>query len=264
MADVKVFGSAWSPRHGNTEILVKEALEACEALPGVSTEFWSFAGKSIAPCKSCYACFRNPDPTKPCRGNPVDAFDEALPGFADADGLIVGFPVYYMGVPAQLKAFFDRSMAIESLGAIWRNKVIGFVAVGAARHGGHESAIRDAQNWALLHDLILVGVGPERDARGRGGYLGGMALQGFPQAVSSVTTAGFSAVQQDEMGLRETRSLASRVTEIAKVIKAGYQQVDETELRWGKGPVETTMIASWKQGDTTATGQGGTPNDDDA
>jgi len=245
VVNIKVFGSAWSPRHGNTEILVKEALKACRQLPGVETSFWSLTGKTMAPCDSCFMCFRRPNPQKPCPAF-TDAFDEILPLVAEADALLIGFPVYYMGVPAQLKAMFDRSMAVESLGHLWRSKVAGFVTVGAARHGGHESALTDAHNWALMHDLITVGVGPERDSRGRGGYLGGMALQGYPRAVSSMQPEGLSAVLQDTMGLQETRFLSYRLVEVAKVVKAGYQAVEDDELRWGRGPIESDMIRAWK------------------
>ena len=41
---VKILGMAFSPRHGNTEILVKEALDSAKRLE-VETEFYSMAEK---------------------------------------------------------------------------------------------------------------------------------------------------------------------------------------------------------------------------
>ena len=41
--EVKILGCAWSPRHGNTEIQVQEALQAAAEIPGVTPEFYSIA-----------------------------------------------------------------------------------------------------------------------------------------------------------------------------------------------------------------------------
>ena len=50
--EVKILGCAWSPRHSNTEIQVKEALAAAAQMPGVTTEYYSIAGKKMLPCRS--------------------------------------------------------------------------------------------------------------------------------------------------------------------------------------------------------------------
>lgn len=245
---VKIFGCAWSPRHGNTEIQVREALQAAEELGEVETVFYSIVGKEMPPCDSCYRCFRTPDPARPCPAYnlPGDAFDEIVSLINQSDGIIFGSPVYYMDVTAQLKAFMDRSMGVEALGYPWRNKVAGFVTVGFDRNGGHEHAIRAMQNWALMHDMLIVSVGPERPAQGIGGYIGAMALQGFPYPVSSSRPEGVRAIRQDEIGLYASRCVGWRVAEVAKVIKAGFASLGQGETRWPKGAIPLGIVSSWE------------------
>lgn len=221
-----VLGLAFSPRHGNTELLVQEALKGARELK-VETDFYSVAGKAINACNACYQCFTSATSKKSCPSF-TDAFDEMLPRVMAADGIIIGSPVYYMGVTAQLKAFMDRSMSIEALGYAWRNKVLGCITIGYDRCGGQETAVKNIQNWAMMQDMILVGLGPERPSRGIGGYTGVMAVQGFPYPVLSALPEALSAVKKDKIGMNAARCLGRRVAEISKVVKAGFQlQKDE-------------------------------------
>jgi len=246
MVNVRVFGCAFSPRHGNTEVQVKEALRAAEELPGVEAEFYSIAGKKIEPCDSCYKCFKEATTEKPCPSF-ADAFDEIVERVDRSDGIVFGCPVYYMTVTAQMKAFMDRSMGIEALGYGWRNKVAGFLTVAYDREGGHETTIRDMQNWALMHDMIAVSVGPERPAKGIGGYLGAMALQGWPYPMSSSKPGVLTAIKEDEIGMYASRCVGWRVAEIAKIMKAGFQAVGMEEMKWPKGPIKIGIVSQWEK-----------------
>ena len=61
MERVRILGLSGSPRHGNTEILVNEALEAAAKLGDVDVEFTSLADKKIkGGCEACYVCFTQP------------------------------------------------------------------------------------------------------------------------------------------------------------------------------------------------------------
>jgi hypothetical protein len=83
-----------------------------------------------------------------------------------------------------------------------------------------------------MHDMILVGVGPERPEKGIGGYLGAMALQGFPYPIPSKDPRTLSAVKQDEIGMYAAKCVGWRVAEVTKVIKAGFAHVSKEELKW--------------------------------
>lgn len=233
--EVKILGVAWSPRHGNTDIQVQEALAAAAEMPGVTTEFYSIAGKKMLPCRSTYKCESSPDREKLCQcyKPTADAFHEVAELVFGADGIIFGCPVYWMSVTAELKAFMDRSMSVEMLGFPWRNKAAGFLTVAWDRQGGQEHTIQTMATWATMHDICAVGVGPERPAKSIGGYTGAMALQGWPYPDEAL-----DAIRQDKQGMYATRCVAWRVVEMAKVLKAGLAAVDPHELKWPKYGLE--------------------------
>ncbi len=239
--EVKILGAAWSPRHGNTEIQVREALQAAEQIPGVTTEFFSIAGKKMLPCRSTYKCQDDPDRDTLCHcyKPTADAFHELAELVFDADGIIFGCPVYWMSVTAELKAFMDRSMAAEMLGRPWRNKAAGFLTVAWDRQGGLEHCIQTMASWAQMHDMVVVGVGPERPEKSIGGYTGAMALQGFPFPQETL-----DAIRQDEMGMYATRCVGWRVVEMAKVLKAGLGALDDHELRWPRYGLDEAAIVA--------------------
>ncbi len=246
---VKIFGCAWSPRHGNTEIQVQEALKAAEELPGVTTSYYSMAGKVMHSCDACYRCFKSPSWEKPCPAydDPDDAYDDIVKLMLEADGIIFGCPVYFMSVTAQLKAFMDRSMGVEALGYPFRNRVIGCATIAFDRNGGHEHTIREMLNWSMMHDMIPVGVGPERPPKGIGGYIGAMALQGFPYPVSSGAPNGPKAIRDDEVGMFATKNLGRRVAEMTKIVKAGFTVVGEDERYWPKEQIQLGLLGDWKE-----------------
>ena len=100
---MKVIGISGSPRpEGNTTLLVREALNAI-AEEGIETEFISLADKELNPCIGCNICKE----IGSCQI--IDDVDEILQKMKEADGIIVGSPVYFGGVTAQLKILMDRS-----------------------------------------------------------------------------------------------------------------------------------------------------------
>jgi len=245
--EVKILGISASPRHANTDILVKEALKSAEELGNVETEFLSLADKKInGGCVNCYACIIKPSREELCRGykgSRKDDVNEIFERMMAADGLIIGVPVYYGGVTAQLKCIMDRTMALEAIGFPLRNKVAGVITIAYDRQGGIEGTIHDVQRWLMIHDLILVGVGPERPAMGTGCYFGAAAVQGFPRPIFAPEKGEEKAVLQDKVGMDAARYIGKRVTEVTKVVKAGFSQVSEEELAWPSGAIPIDKIA---------------------
>lgn len=234
MRAIKIVGIAGSPRRGNTELLVKEALKAAEGIGDVETEFITLVGKNIQPCKADYRCTTEGTFDLPCPTMSKDDVNDILKKLLDADGIIVGSPVYWGGVTAQLKALFDRSMAVESLNKALRNKVGGAIAVAFDRNGGQETTILSIHWWMLIHDMIVVGAGPEIPETGMGGLLGGAAVQGFPYPKPSTTKEARSAAMEDKIGLNSVRSVGKRVAEMAKIVVAGLMEVPDGKLAWPK------------------------------
>ncbi len=114
-----------SPRRGgNTAALVAAALEELEAR-GAVCETFVLSRLGIAPCLAHDAC-----------GDLVacplgDAAAAVLDRVYAADCLILGTPVYYENVSAQMKAFMDRNVFRYAHGEWLRAKAVGLVAVTA-------------------------------------------------------------------------------------------------------------------------------------
>ncbi len=243
--NVKILGLSFSPRHANTEVILREALRAAEELPGVETDYYDIVGKNINPCDSCYRCFKSATTEQCCPAFDDDCFEEIVQKIYQADGVIFGCPVYYMSVTAQMKAFMDRSMGVEALGYAWRNKVAGFVTVAYDRNGGQEHTLRDMQTWAFMHDMIPLSVGPERSSKGTGAYLGAAGCQGYPYPVSNSMPGMGEAVRQDDVGMYAAKCVGWRTAEMAKIIKLGYANVSKGDLKWPKGAIGLDMVDQW-------------------
>ena len=54
--NIKILVIVGSPRHGNTEILAKKALEAAASEENVDTELIHLGDLNIKPCVGDYAC----------------------------------------------------------------------------------------------------------------------------------------------------------------------------------------------------------------
>ena len=92
-----------SPRKGgNTEALCAAFAEGARDRGHRVTEF-SVADLNIHPCIGCENC--QPLPHQCVFEDDLGRVSEAL---READILVIGTPVYFYGVPAQLKALIDR------------------------------------------------------------------------------------------------------------------------------------------------------------
>lgn len=91
-----------SPRaNGNTAFALNQMAEVF-AEQGIETEILQIGSKAIRGCVACGSCYK----TGKCA---IDDFvNEAAPKFEEADGIVVGSPVYYASANATLIAFLDR------------------------------------------------------------------------------------------------------------------------------------------------------------
>ena len=97
---------ASSPRKGgNSERLLAECLKPI-ADAGVSVELLRICDLNIAPCLNCGGC----DKEGQCVID--DDMQMLFTKFEESPALIVSAPVFFMGLPAQLKAAIDRCQAI--------------------------------------------------------------------------------------------------------------------------------------------------------
>jgi multimeric flavodoxin WrbA len=138
---LKIVGVVCSPRlGGNTEILVKEALNGAKEV-GSHTQLITLAGKQIRPCEHCGACYT----TGNC--SIEDDMQDIYPHLLSADGIIIGSPVYFWSVTGQAKLFMDRTYALRYPSYRLEGKVGGAIAVAGKRG--------QVQTLALINTFYL-------------------------------------------------------------------------------------------------------------
>jgi multimeric flavodoxin WrbA len=142
-----------------------------------------------------------------------DSMDKILERLIRADGLVLATPVYFGGVTGQMKTFMDRTQPLlryapEPLKYGLRNKVGAAIVVGGNRNGGQEAAIQGIHHFFMIHDMVVVGAGPDADP---GCYLGAAAFSGADPELDMRVT---SAVTNDETGMRAAGIVGRRVAEM--------------------------------------------------
>ncbi|MCP4751944.1 MAG: flavodoxin family protein [Proteobacteria bacterium] len=148
---MKVVGINGSPRKkGNTGILINMVFEELET-EGITTEFVQLGGKEIKGCRSCYKCFEKKD--RRCTVD-NDELNPCLEKILEADGIILGSPVYFSGMTAEIKALIDRCGLVGTAnGGLFKRKV--GASVVAARRAGAVSTF-DAINHFFLYGEMFV------------------------------------------------------------------------------------------------------------
>lgn len=149
---MKVLGINGSPRkNGNTSILINAVFDELKS-HGIETELVQLRGP-IRGCTACGVCGGKKN--KRCIME-NDGINEIIEKMEAADGIIIGSPVYFADVTAEMKAFIDRvGMVSASNGGLMKHKVAG--AVMAVRRGGATHAF-DTMNHFLHHlQTYMVG-----------------------------------------------------------------------------------------------------------
>jgi len=163
-----IIGINGSPhKDGNVAYLLNVALDAakekgatvylehvCEMLKGQKKPY-------------CDAC------SSPCNRSCFEEtlLEESFERLSEADAIILGSPVYFGTVSAQLKAYWDKTRALRTekllLGTIG-----GAVAVGASKFGGQETTVKALHSMMLIQGMSIVGDGASEFDAGHHGVCG--------------------------------------------------------------------------------------------
>lgn len=103
---MKVLGIMGSPRiGGNTDLLLDKALDGAQS-QGAGVEKIMVSKLDINPCLECYGCLE--------KGHCVqhDDMDDIYTKLLEFDAIIVASPMFFYGIPSQLKALIDRCQAL--------------------------------------------------------------------------------------------------------------------------------------------------------
>jgi len=202
---VKLFGISGSPRLGATDWIVREALRYAEERWNAETRYFTVRGKKLNFCLHCDHCLKE--------GSCVheDGMTEVYAGFAWADAVLIGTPVYQGTLSGQAKVLLDRMRAFAASNPHGlRGKVGAAIADGGDRIGGQELAIRAITDFYVINEMIPVGGGAF------GANLG---------ATFWSKDKGAAGVEDDHEGLKSLYKTVNRVIEVCLMMHGGQTGV---------------------------------------
>ncbi len=176
---------------GNTYIALHE-VEKQFAKNGIKTEMIHIGNKDIRGCIACRSCAT----TGRCVFD--DAVNEIAPKFEEADGLVVGTPVYYASANATLIAFLTRLFFSTSFDKTMK---VG-AGITVARRGGLSSTFDELNKFFTISGMPIASSQYWNSVHGR--------EQG--EAV------------QDAEGLQTMRTLADNMSFLIKSIALGKKE----------------------------------------
>ncbi|HJO94867.1 MAG TPA: flavodoxin family protein [Victivallales bacterium] len=149
---MKVVAINGSPRKkGNTSYLIqtvfselnKEEIETEEIIIGL---------KNFKGCIACQKCWKNKDGY--C-AVPDKNFNEIVDKLKEADGIILGSPVYIGDVAGQMKTFMDRVIYLSFAAGQILNRKVG-AAVVAARRQGAITTLTTLNSFFSVQQMYIV------------------------------------------------------------------------------------------------------------
>jgi len=192
--DKMILGISGGKKDGNTDYLVKLALDECKTA-GHDVGFLNVSEKEIKSCKDCGACKKDDCVIE-------DDMREILLKLENADGIIIGSPVYFGNVSSHISLMFERSLPARRHDFSLKNKVGGGIAVGGSKNGGQEFVLRTITNFFTLHEMVAVGDSAPT------AHFGGAGMGKNPGDAAN-----------DEEGIKTCRNLGKKVAEVVSLIK---------------------------------------------
>lgn len=200
---MKVVAFNGSPhKKGNTYNAIETVTKELEK-EGIEVEIVHVGNKAIRGCIACGGCSRNQN--ERCVLD-KDEVNEWIQKMKEADGIILGSPVYYSAIAGTMKSFLDRAFYVASSnGGMFRHKV--GASVVAVRRSGGIPVFDQLNNYINYSEMIMPTSNYWNVAYG--------------------TAPG--EVTQDEEGMQIMRVLGKNMAWMMKVVEAGKSQVKENE-----------------------------------
>ncbi|MDR1672764.1 MAG: flavodoxin family protein [Bacteroidales bacterium] len=136
-------GNTWFALKTAGDVLVRE---------GVDFQIIHVGNKNVHGCISCRQCAKNQDDKCSIRHDELNNF---LPLVKDADGIILGAPVYYSGIAGIMKCFLDRLFYVSGANGNWMRHKVG-AAVTAVRRSGGSSTLDSLYHYLTISEMIVA------------------------------------------------------------------------------------------------------------
>ncbi|MDT8402240.1 MAG: flavodoxin family protein [Bacteroidales bacterium] len=150
---MKVLAINGSPRkNGNTEILLRETMKVLDK-HGIDTELIRIGGKKLKPCTACMKCKKEKDGQCHIDNKLLNGI---LKKMIDADGLLIGSPVYFSDITPETKALLDvAGYSLRAAGNPLKRKA--GAAVIAVRRAGAIHSFDSINHFFLINEMIIPG-----------------------------------------------------------------------------------------------------------
>lgn len=204
---MKVLMLNGSPHESGSTYTALHEMEKVFQAEGIETEIVHVGNKEIRGCLGCYSCKRN--------GKCVidDIVPEISAKFREADGLVIGSPVFYASANGTLISLLDRLFFSKSFDATMK---VG-AAVCSARRGGLTATFDELNKYFTISGMPVAS----------GQYWNGIHGNNASEA------------QQDGEGMLMMRTLARNMAFLMKSIALGKEKFGLPER---EKPVMTNFI----------------------
>ncbi|NQU84886.1 MAG: flavodoxin family protein [Mariniphaga sp.] len=150
---MKVIAFNGSPRrNGNTSLLINEVFNELQK-EGIETELIQIGNKPVHGCTACGKCKEKKNGKCHIKN---DLLNLSIEKMIDADGILIGSPVYFADITPETKALIDVvGYVTRANGHLLKHKVgAGVIAV---RRGGALHTFESINNFFLINQMIVPG-----------------------------------------------------------------------------------------------------------
>lgn len=208
---MKVVAFNGSPKkEGNTYHAIKMVEEELKQ-EGIAVEIIHVGDKAIRGCLACNACVRNKNGKCIIDNDEVNIWIQKM---READGILLGSPVYYSAIAGTMKSFLDRAFYVANDGSL-RHKV--GAAVVAVRRSGGVTTFNQLNNYINYAEMLMPSTNYWNVIHG---------------------TAPGEAIE-DEEGKQIMRILGKNMAWLMKLVNNGKKTIKEPER---EGKVFTNFI----------------------
>ena len=137
-------------KNGNTALLIRRVLGVLEA-EGIETELIQLAGEHIRGCNACRTCFSTKNNRCIIEDDNVNAYIQKM---VEADGIVLGSPVYFSMMSPELKALIDRAGYVALANDYIFKRKVG-AAVVAVRRAGAIPTFDAINHFFLISQMII-------------------------------------------------------------------------------------------------------------
>lgn len=208
---LKLLGINCSPRdNSNSFAATDDAFIALKTkYDDVSTEIINLKDYNIEHCLACNVCGKTKETEKFIDCVIKDDVPGIIAKMVEADGFFVATPVYFGLASDLFSKFVMRLRAPRHQNFALANKVVGIAAIAGRRSGGAETTITSSWLPFIRNGCLIVGNGDKTCQFGVMGWAGARGQ-----------------ILKDEWGIEQSRDMAERIYNVAKLIKAGTSSLN--------------------------------------